>query len=61
VPAVHRDGRQMSIAFTVTLVPRPGEARPRAIAAVIRDDTERWQERRRLRDEVAEARRAASG
>jgi PAS domain S-box-containing protein len=53
VPALHRDGRPLSIAFTVTLVRRPGEARPVGIAAVMRDDTERWQERRRIRDELA--------
>ncbi len=53
VPALHRDGRQLSIAFTVTLLrPCDGEP-PHAIAAVVRDDTERWQERRRLRAEVA--------
>lgn len=54
VPALHRDGRRLSIAFTVTLMHEPGETQPSAIVAVIRDDTERWQERRRLRDEVAE-------
>lgn len=54
VPALHRDGRPLSIAFTVTLLRDPGEARPRAIAAVIRDDTERWQERRQLRAELKE-------
>lgn len=49
VPALHRDGHQLSIAFTVTLLSRLGEAEPFAIAAVLRDDTERWQERRQLR------------
>lgn len=53
VPAVHRDGRAMSIAFTVTLLFAPGTRIPTGIAAVIRDDTERWQERRRLRAELA--------
>jgi PAS domain S-box-containing protein len=53
VPAQHRDGRNLSIAFTVTLLARPGDDRPAAIAAVLRDDTERWQERRRLRAQLA--------
>ena len=53
VPALHRDGRTLSIAFTVTLLRSPGIERPHAIAAVLRDDTERWQERRQLRAEVA--------
>jgi PAS domain S-box-containing protein len=54
VPAVHRDGRAMSVAFTVTLLTRPGRLRPDGIAAVIRDDTERWQESRRTRQRLAE-------
>lgn len=60
VPALHRDGRSLSIAFTVTLLHREGARRPYAIAAVIRDDTQRWQERRQLRAEIADL-RAASG
>jgi PAS domain S-box-containing protein len=53
VPALHRDGRRLSIAFTVTLLPSRDELRPPAIAAVIRDDTQRWHEQRRLEAEVA--------
>lgn len=56
VPALHRDGRDLSIAFTVTLLRRPGEARPCAIAAVLRDDTQSWQERRRMERELAQLR-----
>ena len=51
VPAIHRDGHRLSIAFTITLLRRPGAADPIGIAAVLRDDTERWQERQRLRAE----------
>jgi PAS domain S-box-containing protein len=54
VPAVHRDGRTLSVSFTVTLLRRPGQQRPDGIAAVLRDDTERWHERRRTRQRVAE-------
>jgi PAS domain S-box-containing protein len=53
VPALHRDGRTVSIAFTVTLLFDPADSRVRAIAAVMRDDSERWQERRRLEAELA--------
>jgi hypothetical protein len=53
VPAVHRDGHTISIAFTVTLLLRPGERRPEAIAAVLRDDTTRRRELLALRDRVA--------
>lgn len=54
VPALHRDGHSISLAFTVTLLTRPGEQQPFAIAAVLRDDTERWQERRSLKARIAE-------
>ena len=54
VPAMHQDGRGMSVAFTVTLLRRPGESRPEWIAAVLRDETERWQERRRMKKRLAE-------
>jgi PAS domain S-box-containing protein len=54
VPALHHDGRPLSIAFTVTLLRHPGSDGPFAIAALLRDDTERWQERRELRRRLAE-------
>ena len=52
VPALHRDGRTLSIAFTVSLMHEADGGAPTAIAAVLRDDTDRWQERRRLRAEL---------
>ncbi|MCB1003629.1 MAG: PAS domain S-box protein [Acidimicrobiales bacterium] len=52
VPALHRDGRTLSIAFTVSLMHEADGGTPTAIAAVLRDDTEHWQERRRLRAEL---------
>ncbi len=60
VPALHREGRSLSIAFTVTLLRHRGGIRPYAIAALIRDDTDRWQERRRLNQRVAELEAAAA-
>jgi hypothetical protein len=59
VPALHRDGRGLSIAFTVTLLRRSGDARPSAIAALLRDDTARWRERRELTEEIARLRGSA--
>lgn len=61
VPALHRDGRTLSIAFTVTLLFDATGSVPVAIAAVIRDDTERWQERRRLRAEITASRAGSNG
>jgi PAS domain S-box-containing protein len=53
VPALHRDGHTISVAFTVTLLKSHGNIRPQGIAAVLRDDTARWQERRRTRERLA--------
>ena len=53
VPAAHKDGRALSIAFTVTLIRSP-ENSVQAIVAIVRDETERWQEERALRQRVAE-------
>ena len=60
VPALHRDGRRLSIAFTVSLV--HDELRtPAGVAAVIRDDSENWDGRQRLRQRATEeAQRAES-
>ena len=55
VPALHRDGRSLSIGFTVTLL-RRADGTVRGIGAVVRDETERWQERRALRDELTRLR-----
>lgn len=53
VPAVHKDGRALSIAFTVTLM-YSRERQIDAIVAVIRDETSRWQEEQALRKRIAE-------
>lgn len=53
VPAVHKDGRPLSIAFTVALL-KDGIGRVEAIAAIVRDETARWNEERALRKRLAE-------
>jgi hypothetical protein len=53
VPALHKDGRSLSIAFTVTLLYSPTQE-IQGIAAIIRDETKRWQEERTLRQRLAE-------
>ena len=53
VPALRKDGGPLSIAFTVSLLTRP-DGSVLGIAAVIRDDTTRWQERRQLRGQLAD-------
>jgi PAS domain S-box-containing protein len=53
VPAVHKEGRTLSIAFTVALLYSEQHA-VTGIAAVIRDETERFNEERSLRKRLAE-------
>jgi PAS domain S-box-containing protein len=53
VPAAHRDGSALSIAFTVAML-HDADGRPSAVAAVIRDETSRFNEDRALRKRLAE-------
>ena len=53
VPAVHKDGRSLSIAFTVGLVFGP-QREVTEIVAVLRDDTQRFAQERTLRRIFAE-------
>jgi PAS domain S-box-containing protein len=53
VPAVHKDGRTLSIAFTVGLLYGP-QREVKGVVAVIRDETTRFMEERNLRKRLAE-------
>ena len=53
VPALHKDGRPLSIAFTVTLLKRD-DGTVESIVAILRDDTARWSEERNLKKRLAE-------
>jgi PAS domain S-box-containing protein len=53
VPAAHKDGRTLSIAFTVALL-SDSDRRVQAIVAMIRDETQRWNHERALRRRIAE-------
>jgi len=53
VPALHKDGRQISIAFTVAML-FGAEQKVSSIIAVIRDETARFDEERALKKRVAE-------
>ena len=52
VPALHGDGRRISVAFTVGLLKDQSGA-VEGIFAILRDDTERWQTERQLRQRLA--------
>ena len=60
VPALHADGQRRSIAFTVSLLTGPGGATT-GIAAVVRDETQRWADEQDLRRQLREAQAAATG
>ncbi len=53
VPALHKDGRTLSIAFSVAMLFDP-EQHVSAIVAIIRDETSRFNEERALRKRLAE-------
>jgi len=53
VPALHKDGRALSIAFTVALL-RGVDGGVGAIVAIVRDETARFAEDRKLRRRLAE-------
>ena len=53
VPAVHKDGHALSIAFTVALL-HSSDQKVSSIVAVIRDETDRFAEERNLRKQLTE-------
>ena len=53
VPALRKDGRPLSIAFTVALL-KDAHGKVQFIVAIMRDDTERWNEERNLKKRLAE-------
>ena len=53
VPSLHADGERRSIAFTVTLLTDAAGA-VIGIAAVVRDETQRWSEEQELRGRLRE-------
>ncbi len=57
VPAVRKDGQRISIAFTVALLEDAG-GRVTGIAAIMRDETTRWDEEQALRRRLAELEQA---
>jgi len=53
VPALHKDGRSLSIAFTVSLL-TAADGRVEGVVAVVRDDTARFNEDKALRRRLTE-------
>jgi PAS domain S-box-containing protein len=59
VPALHKEGRTLSIAFTVAML-YDADHKVTAIVAVVRDETVRWSEERQLRTRLAQLEAAAA-
>jgi PAS domain S-box-containing protein len=61
VPALHKEGHPLSIAFTVAMLYTP-DGKVSAIVAIVRDETARWGEERDMRRRIMEleAKAAAS-
>lgn len=53
VPALHKEGRPLSIAFTVAMLYTP-DHKVSAIVAIVRDETQRWSDERDMRKRIAE-------
>jgi PAS domain S-box-containing protein len=60
VPALHKDGHTLSIAFTVSMI-FTADQRVGSIVAIVRDETRRFAEERELRKRVMELEAAAKG
>ena len=53
VPALRKDGTRISIAFTVALLSAP-DGQVTGIAAIVRDESARWEEEQQMRRRLAE-------
>ena len=52
VPALHKEGKPLSIAFTVAMLHAP-DGKVSSIIAIVRDETVRWGDERALKAKVA--------
>jgi PAS domain S-box-containing protein len=53
VPALHKEGKPLSIAFTVAMLHTP-EGKVSSIIAIVRDETVRWTEERGMKTKLAQ-------
>ncbi len=54
VPAMHRDGRRLSVEFTVIPVPAAGDDGLMGVAAILREVTARWEQDRNMKRRLRE-------
>lgn len=60
VPALHKEGKPLSIAFTVAMLHAPDGA-VSAIVAIVRDETVRWGEERAMKAKLAALEKGQQG
>lgn len=60
VPALHKEGKPLSIAFTVAMLHAPDGA-VSAIVAIVRDETVRWGEERAMKAKLAALEKTQQG
>jgi PAS domain S-box-containing protein len=60
VPALHKDGHTLSIAFTVSMLFIPQDQTVSGIVAIVRDETARFAEERKLRARLVEVETATN-
>lgn len=53
VPALHKDGHKLSIAFTVGML-FGSDGKPSGVAAIVRDETDRWAKETGMRKRISE-------
>ena len=60
VPALHKEGHPLSIAFTVAML-HGEDGKVSAIVAIVRDETARWNEERDMRGRIRELEQKVTG
>ncbi len=60
VPAIRSDGTRISVSFTVALLQAP-DGEVAGIAAIMRDVTSEWEEKRAMRARISELEREVAG
>ena len=53
VPALHRDGRQLSCAFSIVML-KDDQGKPLGVASIMRDGTEAFEREKALKKRIAE-------
>ena len=53
VPALHKDGRQLSCAFSIVML-KDDQGQPTGVASIMRDVTDAWAREKALKEKIAQ-------